>query len=258
MDRQNEFYHGDGLRVRFSGFLPRRRSNADTTPLEGPWPVFAGWLVAPVVSTNKAEQAFATKVWITNGKGGRSTSPNGNLLVFEFDKPPPGAKNQQVFEQCCDVLASYCAVLYTSASATADDWRFRGVLLASRAPANAAEYRACIEHLAQLIGFTPASESFRDSQLWYRPITGGPGSWIGAIERFDGPNVVDVDEAVRLHPPRKKGRPRKVRPIRSRLYRRTSASRWHGARSRRDVASARLSWRNGVSTTASVTTTRSS
>ncbi len=201
----------DDPTVHFSVYPPRSRANADARAVTCPWSEFVR-IATPIETTNKHEQAFSTKVGITTGEGGRSAAPCGNLLAFEFDKPPPGATNQQVFERSEQVLAGYHAVLYTSASATEDNWRFRGVVLASRPPANAAEYRSCVEYIAQMLGYRPAPESFRDTQLWYRPITGEAGSWGPEVRRFDGPEVLDVDEAVRLHPPRKRGRPRKVRP----------------------------------------------
>ncbi len=202
----------DDPTVQFSIYPPKRRANADARSVTCPWSEFV-WIATPIETTNKHEQAFSTKVGITTGKGGRTAAPCGNLVVFEFDKPPPGATNRQVFERCEQVLAGHYAVLYTSASATEQDWRFRGVVLASRAPANAAEYRSCVEFLGQqMFGYRPADESFKDTQAWYRPITGEARSCGPEIRRFDGPQVLDVDEAVRLYPPPKRGRPRKVRP----------------------------------------------
>lgn len=173
--------------IRFSEYPLGRRDNAAAEPREWPWVLFAAWLSTPVASDDKHAQGFSPLL-VTSGKGGR-TSPPAGFLALEYDRDA----SADLVRRAMALLASFDAVLYTTASATAECPRFRVVLRTSRPIASAEEWRSCVEHVGALLGTPPAPESSELSRLWYRPITRCD------VRCFSG-GAWDVDASVRACP----------------------------------------------------------
>lgn len=169
----------------------RARANSAAVPVEVEWSSFAAWLTTPLETTNKHEQAFSPLVGITSGKGGRVNAAGGaGFVALEYDR----TATPELLALARERLAGHDAVIYTSASATPACPRFRVVLRPSRPIENDDEYRACVDHVGELLGSAPAPESRQRTRIWYRPIV-GTTAWVCAGAPWD------VDASFVSHPP---------------------------------------------------------
>ncbi len=196
--------------IAFSAYPPasdvgpaRARSNDEARGFELAWSGLLDWLEVPLDTGNKHEQAYAPTIGIMPGKGGRKNAGPAGFVVFEFDD----TATPEVLARTLERLQRFDALVYTSASATAENPRFRCVVRLSRSAVDDAEYSAVVNLAAQEVGAQPAPESFQKSRIWYRPIRGAQ------VWRLDGGEVLDVDHAIELFPRKKRGRPRKVDPV---------------------------------------------
>src|SRR5690606_1024752 len=99
----------------------------------------------------------------------------------------------EMLRAALEMFSGFDAVVYTTASSTPEQPRFRYVVRVSR-PLEDREQRACAHDVAARLGTTPAWESLQISRLWYRPIRGC------TVWRFDGGKPWDVDASLAAFP----------------------------------------------------------
>lgn len=167
----------------------RCRSNAHAVAVDWPWPAFAFWLATPVVGiVSKHEQGFSPLSAILPGKGGRRNGGPASFLVGEYDDLATPALLVTVVRE----LEAFDAVIYSTASATNLQPRFRFVIRPNRPIETDAEYRSCIRGCAKRFGVMP--QDSQRTRLWYRPIVGCETRVLA------GGQAWDVDASVQLYP----------------------------------------------------------
>jgi putative DNA primase/helicase len=144
----------------------RAKANEAAEAWHPSWSEFATWLAAPVDSDDKHEQGFSPLAQIQPGKGGRINGGPAGFLALEYDATATAA----IVARAWALLQGLDAIMYTTASATAECPRFRVVVRPSRPIDTDEEYASCVDHFGALVGAPPAPESRQRTRLWYRPI----------------------------------------------------------------------------------------
>lgn len=177
--------------IAWSLFPIGARWNAAAIPVTSKWDLFADWVATPHDTDDKHASAYSPLSAIRPGPGGRIDAGPAGFVVFEIDD----AATPAVLERAIEQLRPFDAVIYTTASATADAPRFRAVVRSSM-PISAESYASCVDEIGGDLPVAP--ESRQITRLWYRPITGGRMPPV--VHRFAGGGAVDPVLAVLRHP----------------------------------------------------------
>jgi P4 family phage/plasmid primase-like protien len=165
------------------------RANADAVAIDVPWADFAAWIATPLDTDDKHAQGFSPLAAIGPGEGGRINAGPASFVCVEWDR----TATPVVFAYAVAALSGTACVIYTTASATPAEPRFRAVVAVDRPIVSSAEYRSVVDHVTNVVGTPCAPESREWTRLWYRPIRGC------SVRVFEGAPW-SVDLATERHP----------------------------------------------------------